>query len=227
MTSRLKVLALIPARGGSKGLPRKNVLVAADKPLIALTIEAALTARCVSKVVLSSDDDEIIDVARNYGCDVPFKRPESLASDTSSSVEVVCHALQELPGYDYVVLLQPTSPLRNARDIDEAFELMVTMKAPACVSLKPVSESPYWMYQINGAGRLKTLIDSESAYGRRQDLPPVYALNGAIYMAEVSWFLTSRTFISAETVGYIMPQERSLDIDTADDFLAFKAIVEK
>lgn len=116
-----KVLALITARGGSKGLPRKNVLQVAGRPLIAWTIEAALKSNIVDRVVLSSDDNEIIETAKSWGCSVPFRRPAHLANDTASSMQVVLHALEQLPGFDYVILLQPTSPLRTASDIDAAF----------------------------------------------------------------------------------------------------------
>ena len=129
-----KVLALITARGGSKGLPRKNVLLAGGKPLIAWTVEAAVSSECIDRVVLTSDDDEIMAAAMAAGCDVPFCRPAHLASDVATSLDVVLHAIDQLPGYEYVVLLQPTSPLRTAADIDAAFELMLETEAPSCVS---------------------------------------------------------------------------------------------
>lgn len=221
-----KLLAIIPARGGSKGLPRKNILQAGGKPLIAWTIEAALDAKCVTRVVLSSEDDEIIATAQRYGCDVPFKRPSALATDTATSMEVVLHALQALPGYDYVMLLQPTSPLRTAVDIDAAFDLLRKKGAASCVSICPVSENPYWMYQIDSNNKLNRLIEFHDGYDRRQDLPACYALNGAIYMASVNWMVETRRFVSTSTVGFVMPRERSLDIDNMDDFERFQMVLE-
>lgn len=220
-----KVLAIIAARGGSKGLPRKNVLPAGGRPLIAWTIEAALKSNCISRVILSSDDEEIIATALEYGCEVPFRRPADLSSDTASSMDVVFHALDQVPGYDYVMLLQPTSPLRTAEDIDAAFALLRKSQAPACVSVCPVEESPYWMYRLEHESRLHRIFDLPEGVKRRQDLPKVYLLNGAIYVAKVSWYLVARTFLTADTVGYVMPRDRSLDIDTAEDFAIFKSFV--
>jgi CMP-N,N'-diacetyllegionaminic acid synthase len=221
-----KILALIPARGGSKGLPRKNVLPAGGKPLIAWTVEAALSSKCVSRVVLSSDDDEIIAAAKAAGCEVPFRRPPELAGDNTSAMDVVFHALDNLPGYEYIVLLQPTSPLRLGSDIDGAVDLLKIHKAPSCVSVSEVDQSPYWMYNLNAHSILSHLIDPIHKLYRRQDLPPTYILNGAIYIAKVDWLLLSRSFIGKETVGYVMPKSRSIDIDDAVDFQEFKRIVE-
>ena len=225
MSVNPKVLALIPARGGSKGLPRKNVLPVGGRSLIAWTIEAAEKAKCISRVILSSDDDEIIAVAKECGCEVPYKRPEELASDKASSIDVVFHALKEIPGYDYLLLLQPTSPLRTSEDIDAAFALMLEKQAPACVSVCPVEESPYWMYQLEGQSRLRSVLEMPLEATRRQDLPNVYSLNGAIYIARVDWLLRQRSFMSCDTVGYVMPRERSVDIDTPEDYQKLNAFL--
>lgn len=224
--NKSKVLALITARGGSKGLPRKNVLTAAGKPLIAWTVDAALTASSVSRVVLSTDDDEIMNAAATAGCDIPFRRPAELATDEASSMDVVLHALKELPGYDFVALLQPTSPLRTGTDIDAAFQLMNTHNAPACVSVTEVDQSPYWMYELAENDRLRSLLPPLQSVTRRQDLPPVYTLNGAIYIAKVEWVLKFRNFLGPETVAYKMPKSRSIDIDNALDFQQFCQLVE-
>ena len=222
-----KVLALITARGGSKGLPRKNVLLAAGKPLIAWSIDAAITAECVERLVLSSDDDEIMDAARSAGCDVPFCRPAHLASDVATSIDVVLHALDQLPGYEYVVLLQPTSPLRTAADIDAAFELMIERGAPSCVSVCEVDQSPYWMYRAAAGNKLERILPEVDKVTRRQDLPPIYVLNGAIYIARIDWLRANSSFVGEETVAYLMPRERSLDIDTVQDFEIFRTMVER
>jgi CMP-N,N'-diacetyllegionaminic acid synthase len=219
-------LAVITARGGSKGLPRKNILSAGGKPLVAWTVDAAISAKCVDRVVLTSDDDEIMAAARNAGCDVPFRRPVYLADDLATSIDVVLHALDQLPGYEFVVVLQPTSPLRTAADIDAAFELMLQRGAPSCVSVCEAEQTPYWMYRLADGNKLQRLLSEVNEITRRQNLHPVYLLNGAIYIARIDWLLTNKAFVGTETVAYVMPKERSLDIDTPQDFEIFKSIIE-
>jgi CMP-N,N'-diacetyllegionaminic acid synthase len=213
-----RILAVIPARGGSKGLPHKNIRDACGKPLIAWTIEAAQKSRYISRLVLSSDDTEIIKAAQRFGCDVPFVRPKYLASDTASSIDVIHHAIKEIPGYDYVILLQPTSPLRTTSDIDNAVEMMLNKGAPACVGITESTESPYWMMVVEKNEVLKPLIDRSHFQQRRQDLPNTYLVNGAIYIAEINWLMRQSGFVGPETIGYRMPKERSIDIDTEEDF---------
>jgi CMP-N,N'-diacetyllegionaminic acid synthase len=225
MIGTRKVLALIPARGGSKGLPGKNVLQVAGRPLLAWSVDAARAARSVDRLVLSSDDDAIMAAARSCGCEVPFVRPAALASDTAATIDVVMHALDALPGYDLIVLLQPTSPLRTAADIDAACERLVTSGAPACVSVSPVELSPYWMYYLGDNDNLVPVVESPQVVTRRQELPAVYALNGAVYVADTAWLRRSRAFITRDTVAHVMPIERSIDIDTIADFEAFKKSV--
>lgn len=220
------MLALITARGGSKGLPRKNVLLAGGRPLIAWTIGAAVESEAVDHVVLSSDDDEIIEAARAWGCAVPFRRPAELASDTATSMDVVLHALDQVPGYEYVVLLQPTSPLRTAADIDAAFALLQSRSAPSCVSVCEAEQSPYWMFRLGAEEALAPLLPGEAGASRRQDLPPVYVLNGAIYIAQVDWLRRTRSFLGEGCIAYRMPLERSIDIDDAADFEAFRRTAE-
>lgn len=221
-----KVLALITARGGSKGLSRKNVLPAAGLPLIGWTIKAAQQSQVIDRLVLSSDDDEIMDAARQLGCDVPFRRPAALASDTTTSMDVIVHALDQLPGYDYLLLLQPTSPLRTSADIDAAFALMQAHAATCCVSVCEAEQSPYLMYRLGEDDHLESLLPPLMGSLRRQDLPPVYLLNGAVYIARTDWLRQTRSFMGEATVAYRMPAERSIDIDTADDFERFRRIVE-
>jgi len=221
-----RVLALIPARGGSKGVPGKNILTIGGRPLIAWTIDAARGSRHIDRLILSSDDPRIIAAAAHLGCEAPFVRDATLASDTASAIDVVADAVQRVPGYDIVVLLQPTSPLRTAIDIDNALQRMVTMDAPACVTVRPAEVHPYWTFRIGGTGRLARFVDpSEHTSLRRQDLPDAWSLNGAVYAARVSWFLRERTFLSPQTVGQPMPADRSLDIDTREDVERFRVIV--
>ncbi len=227
MIAGLSVLALITARGGSKGVPGKNVLPVGGKPLIAWTIDAARGSRYIDRMVLSSDDAAIIDVARRHGCEAPYVRDAALATDTATSIDVVADALHRVPGYDIVVLLQPTSPLRSSADIDATMERLISSGAPACVTLRLAQEHPYWTFRLDDTGHLARY--AEPAAGtplRRQDLPDAWCLNGAVYAARSEWFLQERTFLSTLTVGHPMPDERSLDIDAPADVERLRSIVD-
>lgn len=220
MIQGLSVLALITARGGSKGVPGKNIRLVHGRPLIEYTIVQALAAACVDRVVASTDDDEIARVAQACGCEVPFRRPAALATDEARSIDVVMHTLDQLPNHDIVVLLQPTSPARAAADIDATVQRMLDAKAPACVSVCEVQESPYWMFSLGEHARLHPLLATPSAC-RRQDLPPVFTLNGAVYAARTVALRHMGSFLGPETVAHVMPRERSIDIDTLEDFNLF------
>jgi N-acylneuraminate cytidylyltransferase len=213
------VLAIVPARGGSKGVPRKNLREIAGKPLIAWTIEEAKKSPYIDRVILSSEDDEIIHVAKAWGCEVPFKRPIELAQDDTPGIAPVLHALKVLPKYDYVILLQPTSPLRKVDDMDACLEKCLAFNANACVSVVEVTENPYWMYTISPDGIMHQLIKTNNSFSRRQDLPNVYKLNGAVYVADSEWLEKNKSFLSDETIAYIMMLERSVDIDSEYDIL--------
>jgi CMP-N,N'-diacetyllegionaminic acid synthase len=218
MIGRSGVLGLIPARGGSKGVRNKNIREVGGKPLIAWTIAAGGASKYIDRLVLSSDDPRIIDVAKSHGCDVPFVRPADLATDEADAMLVVRHALSALPEhYEFIVLLQPTSPLRATADIDGALELCVRTGAQSCVSVCEPDKSPYWMFTMTDDGVVSPLITSDRLSGRRQDNPAVYALNGAIYVGRTERIAAGETFVGAKTVGYVMPKERSFDIDTELD----------
>ena len=208
------VLAIIPARGGSKRLPRKNLRELAGKPLIAWTIEAAKRSRYLDRVILSSEDEEIMRVAKSFGCEVPFARPAELATDDAPGIAPVLDALARLPGYAWVVLLQPTSPLRSALDIDACLDACVQRRAPACVSVAPAAKSPYWMYTLGGDQKLKPLLPAAEP-GEQQ---PAFVLNGAVYVARTDWLQAKKTFVDGATVAHVMPAERSVDIDDEIDF---------
>lgn len=223
MTSAASVLAIIPARGGSKGIPGKNLKLLAGKPLIAWTIEAALAANCVTRTIVSTDDPAIAEVANKAGAELPFVRPAELASDTASTADVVTHALTECPGYDYFVLLQPTSPLREAADIDAAFNAMLAAGMDGCVSVSVAQDSPWLMYLDDEHGRLKPVLPPFEQGMRRQDLPQTLLLNGAIYFVRTELFLRTAVFINEKTSGYILPDERAIDIDTYTDFARAEA----
>ena len=216
------VLGLITARGGSKGVPMKNLAPLAGRPLIAWTIEAALNSSSLDRVVVSTDDVRIADVAREWGAEVPFLRPAELAQDDSPHVDVVLHAIHWLsdregnqPGR--VVLLQPTSPLRSAADIDGAVNLALREDADAVVSVVESHVHPYLTHRMTERGILQPFVRCDVAYPRRQDLPPAYFVNGAVFVNRRTSLLATRTFYPNETYGYVMPPERSIQIDTLWD----------
>ena len=213
------VLAVITARGGSKGIPSKNVRPLGGLPLIAWTVRAALEAQCVARVVVSTDDDEIAEAARKAGADVPFMRPADLASDTATSVDVMAHTLDAVPGFERAVMLQPTSPFRTAADLDAGFALWQgAPSAGGCVSVCEAVESPWLMYGTDGTGRLERLLPVPPAGLRRQDLPKALVLNGAFYFIEVARLRVEGLLVLSDSLGFEMPVQRSLDIDTPADF---------
>lgn len=225
MISGKSILALIPARGGSKGVPRKNIREIAGKPLLAWTSEEARKSKYIDRLVLSSEDEEIISIGKKWGCEVPFKRPPELSRDETPADLVVHHALENLPGFDYVLLLQVTSPLRTARDIDLSLELCELRRAKGCVSVTEAEKSPYWMFTVDDLDRIYPLMSSGYRTKRRQDLPLVYALNGAIFLGQTEHYLKEGSFQTPETVAYKMPAERSLDLDTEFDFMIIESIL--
>lgn len=215
-----KILALIPARGGSKGIPGKNIKLLAGKPLIAYTIEAAKNCDSISRVVVSTDSQEIASVAVQYGADVPFLRPAELASDTAMTMDAVIHMIKGLEKegetYDYLVLLQPTSPLRNSDDIEGAIHLAMKCDQDV-VAISETSDSPILMRTCAESGALKSLLQQGSTV-RRQDMPKYYRVNGSVYINRIDR-LTAETSLNDNPVGYIMPKERSVDIDDPVDFV--------
>ena len=213
-----KVLGVITARGGSKGVPKKNIRDVSGKPLIAWSIDAAVASQYLDRCILSSDDIEIIQIAKEYGCEVPFIRPGKLATDESTSVDVILHVLNEVKeNYDIIVLLQPTSPLRSPKDIDACIRKCAN-NSSSCVSVTESEKTPYWMYNIDEKGCLHSLFPNEQLPQRRQEAPKVYSLNGAVYAFDVAWFLKNKVFVDKTTSAYIMPKQRSIDIDTIEDF---------
>ena len=226
----MKTLAIIPARGGSKGLPGKNILPLNGKPLIAYTIEAARNASSINRIIVSTDDDAIAAVARDSGAEAPFLRPSSLSDDTTSGVDACLHALKyannSLDYYpELVVYLQPTSPMRSAADIDAAVKLLRDTDADSVVSVKAVTEHPQWMKKMDGEQRISSLFEELEITTARQNLEKSYLLNGAIYLSTTEALLKHRNFYGADTRGYLMPEERSIDIDTLNDFLMAQALI--
>ena len=221
-----KILAIIPARGGSKGVPRKNIKMLAGKPLIAWSIEEAKKSKYIDMCVVSTEDEEIKAVAETWGGNVPFIRPMELAQDDTPGIDPVLHAIKMTPGYDFVVLLQVTSPLRTVEDIDGAIAYCLDNGCESCVGVTEAEHSPYWMYQMDEQKHLQPIlkIEKEKSY-QRQKLPKVYQLNGAVYIANVDFVQRQRGFIGEDTLGYVMPQERSYDIDSMLDFEIVETIM--
>lgn len=219
-----RVLGLIPARGGSKRLPRKNVLPLAGKPLIAYTVEAALQSQFIDSVAVSTDDPEIAAVARRYGAQLPFTRPAELASDEANNFDVIQHAinyyaLKENTNFDYIVYLQPTSPLRTHADIDAAFNLLRQKGADAVISVCEPPHSPLWCNTLPADLSMKGFLRDDVKYKRSQELERYYQLNGAIYIISTMRLLREKTFfIESNVFAYVMPLETSIDIDTFIDF---------
>ena len=221
----MTALGLIVARGGSKGLPRKNLRPLGGRPLIVHTIEAALACRGLARTILSSEDAEIIEVARGAGCPAPFVRPAELAGDRSSSLDVTLHALDWLEHHEsfrpeVVVLLPPTAPLRRAEHIEGALEVLRAEAGSGTEAVVAVTEPdypPYWMLTVSG-GRLSWLFPEGGAVDRRQDLPRAYRPNGSIYAIRVEALRAQRTFYPRATAPYLMPREVSVNIDSEMDF---------
>lgn len=224
MYKKKNILGIITARGGSKGLRRKNICVVGGKPIIAWTIEAAKHSKYLDRIVLSSEDSEIISIARKWRCEVPFVRPKELSEDKTPGIFPVIHAINTLPDkYDFIVLLQPTSPLRTAQDIDACIKKCISGNHHSCVSVVEPEKSPFWMFSRNNKGFLVPLIKTDKMPARRQELPKVYALNGAVYVADCEWLLKRKSFVMEKTSAYEMPVDRSLDIDSRFDLLKMEA----
>jgi N-acylneuraminate cytidylyltransferase len=215
-----RILGTISARGGSKGVPGKNIRDLGGLPLIGWTIREARCSAYLDRLVVSSDDEGILAVARSHGAETPFVRPAELARDDTPGVDPVLHTIESLAPeqYDYVVLMQPTSPLRTKADIDGAIELCLENGWPCCISVTETEKSPYYMFQMDENARMTPVIRQESFHTRRQDLPRTVVPNGAVYVARCDWLARTRSYLTPETRGYEMPRERSWDIDTLLDF---------
>lgn len=217
MKNNATFLAIIPARGGSKRLPRKNVLDLDGKPLITYSIESALKSKYIDKVIVTSDDTGILAVSKEYGADT-IQRPDYLANDTATSFDALKHTIENIEAYDYIVLLQPTSPLRNEKHIDEAIELLGKKKASAVVSVCEMDHSPLWSNTLDENLSMVGFLKDEVLNKRSQDLEIFYRLNGAIYISKTSKFLENESFMLKENIyAYVMDRKDSVDIDEKFD----------
>jgi CMP-N,N'-diacetyllegionaminic acid synthase len=233
MINGKSVIAIIPARGGSKRLPCKNILNLDGKPLIAWTIEAALGCSFIDEVVVTTDDYEIAHISKKCGADVPFFRPADLANDTASTFDVIKHTIDfyhfELgKDFDFVILLQPTSPLRTKKNISEAINLCIQKRASAIISVCEVDHSPLWMNVLPSDHSMENFIREDVKNKRSQEFPQNYRLNGAIYICKVTNLLEEKSlFISKNIFAYIMDKESSVDIDDVFDFKLAQFLVDQ
>lgn len=232
MISEKKIIAIIPARGGSKGLPGKNIKELCGKPLIAWTVEAGLRSQYIDEVVVSTDTQEIASIALKYGASVPFYRPADLSSDTSTSFDVVKHALsyykKELnKEFDYIVMLEPTSPLRDTLDIDSAIEqLLSNDQASSIVGIcKTESQNPAFLAKKNNDNFLVGYENKDMRVMRRQEINEVYFFEGSVYISDVKTLLTRKTFYHEYTLGYEVPKWKSPEIDDIEDFVIIEALM--
>jgi len=214
-------MAVIPARGGSKGLPRKNIRHINGKPLIYYTIKEAQESKFLDRTIVSTDDKEIAEIVISYGVEV-ITRPADLAMDDTPSLPVFRHAIQYLEDvcdtyYNTIVILQPTSPLRTAADIDGAVSKYLQTGCGSVVSVCKTEHPPHWMYTLKG-DILKPVIEGGDKIIRRQDIPEVYRLNGAVYVTHRDNIMKQNRVITDDTRAFIMPEEKSIDIDTELDF---------
>lgn len=229
MVSGYSVLGVVTARGGSKGLPGKNIRPLCGKPLIAWTIDAAFGAKLLDAVVVSTDDQQIASVAKQFGAEVPFLRPPELAGDTASSIDVVLHAIDALKesgrDFDIVVLLEPTSPLREPDDIRAALDKMLTAGAGAVVSVcRAESAHPAFMFRQGEDSRLRPFMERPPTGLRRQEIEPLFFLEGTVYASRIDVLRENRSFYHNDTVAYEVPKWKFLEIDDIDDFQMVEAL---
>jgi CMP-N,N'-diacetyllegionaminic acid synthase len=226
----MRVLGIVTARGGSKGVPRKNVRELAGKPLIAWTAEAARAATRLSRVVLSTDDEEIAEVGRRAGLDVPFMRPAELALDSTPSLPVLQHVVRTLEAsgerYDATCLLQPTSPLREPATIDRCIELLESSGADSVVTVLPVPAeyNPHWVFFQDPAGALVPAMPGP-LIPRRQDLPAAFHREGQVYVTRRDVLIEQSSLYGAKTVGYAIDPRASVNIDTPEDWARAEAML--
>ena len=225
------ILGLILARSGSKGIKQKNISKLCGKPLIAWTINSALKSKNLTDVILSTDSATIAKIGKKFGADVPFIRPLKFSKDKSPSIDAIEHAIKWLrkkgKNYEFVVLLEPTSPLRDHNDIDLAINKIIKLKAQSLVSVsKAVALHPAYLYKKTKAEKIKPFKTYKKKYIRKQDIEPVYFMEGTIYISKVSTLLKKKTFCHKNTLMYEVPKWKSLEIDDSLDLILVRAIIQ-
>jgi CMP-N,N'-diacetyllegionaminic acid synthase len=224
-----KILAVIPARGGSKRLPYKNIKPLLGKPLIGWTIEQANKSKYLDKIIVSTDSPKITKIARRYNTEVPFLRPKRLSKDNVPLFDVVIHALKfykrKGANFDMAIILQPPCPFRTAKDIDGAVEFLFKKKAKAVISICEAFQHPLWMNVLPPNGCMKDFLTRSIRDKNRQYLPKFFQLNGAIFLGFVDYIKRHKSYYGKETYAYIMPKERSVEIDDIIDFKVAEALL--
>ena len=225
MHKKKTFLGIIPARSGSKRILNKNKRILNGKPLIQWSINAAKKSKYIDSIVVSSDDDQILSIAQEQDVDI-LKRPDFLASNTSTTVDVLLHTLEKIEDtFDYLVLLQPTSPLRTSLDIDQAIEMLIDRETNSVVSVCQTQHSPLWCNTLPESGIMDNFMSKSLEGKRSQDLETYYRLNGAIYIVKISEFIKEKSLMPNNTYAYVMDQFNSIDIDTLYDFICAEAIM--
>lgn len=230
MGGNSKILGIIPARGGSKGIPYKNIISVCGKPLIAYTIESSLKSKYITRTVVSSEDEKILKIASDFGANI-IRRPKKLSTDKATSESVIQDALKQLKSkgeeFDLIILLQPTSPLRDESDIDNSVEYFLKSDATALISAYEPLHHPYKSFKVNNKGFLEGIINNEYPFKIRQNLPIVYNANGAIYIIYVKNFIQKNKLFTEKTIPYIMPIDKSVDIDSINDLRLVENLIKR
>jgi CMP-N,N'-diacetyllegionaminic acid synthase len=226
-----KILCIIPARSGSKGIPGKNTKPLCGKPLIAYSIEQALKTKFIDRTIVSTDDEMVAKISRDFGAETPFIRPADLATDVASTLDVLLHAIawcknNENLSYDIILLLHANTPLRNIEDIRKCVEILVDQNADNVFSVSPASNNPYFnMVEVDEVDRV-TLV-KEGNFSNRQSAPPVYDMNSSIYTWWADILVEKKSLYLKKTRIHIMPRERSIDIDEPIDFRFAELLMEQ
>ena len=231
MYKNKKILAIIPARGGSKGIPKKNIKNLAGKPLIYYTINSATKSNVFDKIIVSTDSKEIAEISRKYGVEVPFIRPKELSTDKADGMDVIIHAIKFLEEkgefFDYIMKLQPTSPLRNEKDIIDALNLATEKNANSIISVSECKRHPLWSNILNKNREMKSFIKEDIRKKNRQDLPKYYELNGMIFLAKTKKLLETKDWFMDESFALIIDKNRAIDIDDIVDFKLAEILINK
>jgi N-acylneuraminate cytidylyltransferase/CMP-N,N'-diacetyllegionaminic acid synthase len=234
MFKNKKILCVIPARSGSKGIKNKNIIKLGGQPLIAWPIKSALKSKYLDMVVVSTDSSKISNIAKRYGAEVPFLRPKKLATDNSSTIDVIKHAIKffekERKYFDYILCLESTSPLTSAKNIDKSINILFTNsnKANSIVSVcNCSSQHPEYLFYRKKNNLLKRYLNKNNNYPRRQNLSNLYFIDGSLYLSKVKSLFLNNSFISKKTISFIMPKYKSFEIDDYTDLLIYKTLIKK
>ena len=227
-----KILAIIPARGGSKSVPKKNIYPLNGKPLIYYSISSGLKAKYIDRLIVSTDSPEIAKVARKYKAEVPFVRPAELASDTAPTLPVLQHVVKYVEENDkfkpdLVVLIQPTNPLVRSEDVDGTIETLFKTNTNSCFSVTEISQRPEWMYRMDNNPAELFLKEESGPTKRSQELPRLAIINGTVYVMKYETLMTKNKIRDGNTSIYVMPRERSVDIDDKFDFELAKFLFQR